>query len=107
MFLCGEYGHFLRRVHITQGELHCKTVHLRFGQRIRASELDRFLRGNDEEQSFEIALLSINADLAFTHCLEQGGLCARRGTVYFISQKNIREDWAFMKMEFLITLAEN
>ena len=49
VFLRGEDGYLVIRLHIAERELHREPVHLRLGQGIRPAKFHRVLRGDDEK----------------------------------------------------------
>ena len=69
-----------------------EAVELRFGQRIRAFELDRVLRREDEERLVELVGASLDRDAVLLHRLEQRGLRLRRRAVDLVGQDDVGED---------------
>ena len=65
---------------------------LRFGQRIRAFELDRVLGGEHEERPFELIGAPGSRDGVFLHRLEQRRLRLRRRPVDLVGEDDLRED---------------
>src|SRR5439155_618566 len=102
VLLGGEDRHLLSRLDITKRELHCKPIHLRLGQWVRAAELDRILSGDHEKKAVQVTTLAIHAHLTFAHRLEQCRLRAWGGAVDLIGQQDVREDWTLMKVELLV-----
>ncbi len=68
-----------------------EAVELGFGKRKRALELDRVLRGQDEERFGEHGRLAIDRDLVFFHRFEKGRLGAWRGPVDLVGQEHLGE----------------
>ena len=69
-----------------------KAIELRLGQRVRAGEVLRVLRGDDEERLGQHQGLAVERDLAFVHGLEQGRLGAGAGAVDLVGEEHVRED---------------
>ena len=69
-----------------------EAVELRFGQRIRALELDRVLRGEHEERLGQVVGAPLNRDAVLLHRLEQRRLRLGRRAVDFVGQHDVRED---------------
>src|SRR6516162_9498394 len=107
VLLRGENGYFFGGRNVAERKLQRETVHLRFGQWVGSAEFDRVFRGDDKKQVGKVAAFAVNAHLAFAHGFEQGRLRARRSTVDFVSQQDIREDGAFVKMKLLVALIED
>src|SRR5262245_9877914 len=107
VLLGGKNRDLLNGRDITKIELHAKTIHLSFRQRVSATEFHRILRGNNKKQASQVSSLTVHAYLAFTHGFQQSGLRAGRCPVDFIRQKNIRKNWPLVKMKLLIALAIN
>src|SRR3954469_17533315 len=107
LLLSSEDGHFFLRRDVSETEIHGESIHLSFRQRIGASKLDRILSGDDEEEFRQSAPFPFDADLRFTHSLEEGGLGPGRGAVDFIGEKNVGEDGPLVKLKLLLLLIVN
>ncbi len=86
---------------IADDNLEHKTVGLRLGQRVSTLLFDRVLRGEHEERVAQLECLLTDGYLSLLHRLEQGGLHLCGRTVYLVRQYEIREDRAFLDVEFL------
>ena len=69
-----------------------EAIELRFGQRIRAFELDRVLRREHVERLFELIGAALNGDAMLLHRLEQRRLRLRRRAVDFVGEQDVAED---------------
>jgi hypothetical protein len=81
---------------IDAGDVHLEheAIELRFGQRIRALELDGVLRGQHEERRRQRTRLPERRHPLFLHRLEQGRLGLRRRAIDLVGQQQVREDRA-------------
>ncbi len=86
---------------IAQREAQQEAVELRIRQRIRAREIDRVLRGDDEERRGQGAGDAVDGHLVLGHRLQQRALRARRRAVDLVGQQNLREHRAGMELESL------
>ena len=84
--------HFLIFREVVHDDVEHEPVELRFGQRIRAFELDRVLRREDVERLLELERLALHRDAMLLHRLEQRRLRLRRRAVDFVGQHDVRED---------------
>ena len=64
-------------------------VELRLGQRVRAGEVLRVLRRDDEERIRQRRRHALDRDLPFVHGLEQRGLRARARAVDLVGEENV------------------
>ena len=71
-----------------------EAIELRFGQRIRAFELDRVLRREHVERLLELIGAPLNRDAVLLHRLEQRRLRLRRRAVDFVGEDDVGEDRA-------------
>ena len=71
-----------------------EAIELRFGQRIRALELDRVLRREHVERLGQLVGLALHGDAVLLHRLEQRRLRLRRRAVDFVGQHDVGEDRA-------------
>ena len=94
-----ENGALLDAVRVADDDLHHETVHLRFGQRIRAFLLQRVLRGEHEEWIGQFVGRLAEGYLAFLHGFEQRALHLGRSAVDFIGQNEIAENRAVLGAE--------
>ena len=69
-----------------------EAIELRFGQRIRAFELDRVLRREDVERLVERIGPPLDRDAVLLHRLEQRRLRLGRRAVDFVGEDDVRED---------------
>ena len=74
-----------------------EAIELRFGQRIRAFELDRVLRREHVERLLERVGPALNRDTVFLHRFEKRRLRFRRRAVDFVCEDDIREDRPWRK----------
>ena len=81
-------------------------VELCFRQRIRALELDRVLRRDDQEGRIEPERLSFHGHLRLLHCLQQRGLGLGRRPVDLVDQQEVREHRPRAKLELGLALIE-
>ena len=86
-------------------DLEHEPVELRFGQRIRAFELDRVLRREHEERIGQRPRLAERRDAPFLHRLEQRRLRLGRGAVDLVGEQEVGEDRAGVKHELLAAVA--
>ena len=89
-----EHLQFDLALRIAQRNAEQEAVELAFGQRIRALELDRVLRGDDHERPRQRMRLAVDRHLPLAHRLQQGALRARRGAVDLVGQHDVGEDRA-------------
>ena len=82
-------------------DLEHEAVELRFGQRIRAFELDRILRRQHEERRRQRPRLAERRHAPFLHRFEQRRLGLRRGAVDLVGQQQVGEDRAGVEHELL------
>ena len=92
---------------VADGDAQQETVHLGFGQREGAGELDRILGGEDEERPRQRAGDAVDRHLAFLHGLEQGGLGARAGAVDLVGQDDLGGDRAGTELKIAAFLVED
>ena len=78
-------------VGVAQTDAEQEPVELRLGQRIRAFQLDRVLRGEHEERLRQLVGFPDHRDVALLHRLQQGGLRLRRGAVDFVREHDVGE----------------
>ena len=71
-----------------------EAVELGFRQGIRAFELDRVLRREDEERLVERVGAALNRDAVLLHRFEERRLGFRRRAIDFVGQHDVREDRA-------------
>jgi hypothetical protein len=76
-----------------------EAVELRLGERISPGEVLRVLRCDDEEWIRQRMRHAVDGDLLLIHSFEQSRLRSWAGTIDFVSQKNIREDWSVSEDE--------
>ena len=69
-----------------------KAVELRFGQRIRALELDRILRGDDQKHGRQRHALALDRHLVLLHRFEQRGLGLGGGAIDLVGDDDVGED---------------
>ena len=69
-----EHLRLFARGRVPHRDAHEEAVDLRLGQRIRALEVDRVLRGQDEERRGQLEPIALDGDLALLHRLEQRAL---------------------------------
>ena len=82
-------------------DLEHEAIELRFGQRIRALELDRVLRRQHEERRRQRPRLAERRHAPFLHRFEQRRLRLRRRAVDFVGQQQVGEDRAGVEDELL------
>ncbi len=102
----GEDLHFFLGIRIAHAEAHQEAVELRLGQRVRALELDRVLRGDHEEWRLEREALALDGDLRLLHRLEQRALRLGRGPVDLVGEEQVGEDGAAAELEPPLALVE-
>ena len=81
-------------------ELQQEPVQLRLGQLVGALVLDRVLGRGDDERVRQRTRFALDADLAFLHGLQQGGLRLGRGPVDLVGQQQIGEHRSGVELEF-------
>ena len=79
-------------VDVYHPDLEEEAVELRAGQRERSGQIERVLRGDDEEEVVELARLVVDRRLLLGHRLEQRGLHLGRGPVDLVGEHDVRED---------------
>ena len=84
---------------VAEGGAQQEAVELAVGHPVRALVLDRVLRGDHEEGTFEWVGHAVRRDLPLLHRLEQRGLCARRGTVDLVGQEDVAEHRTGLELE--------
>ncbi len=84
---------------VTDRQPHQEAVALRLGQGIGALELDRVLRGDDEEGHVEHVGRAVDGDGALLHRLEHGRLGLRPRPVDLVAQDDVGEDRAGLELE--------
>ena len=77
---------------VVHDDVEHEPVELRLGQRIRALELDRVLRREDEERLLELVRLALHRHAMLLHRLEQRRLRLRRRAVDLVGEHDVRED---------------
>ncbi len=77
---------------VVDDDVEHEAIELRLGQRIRAFELDRVLRGQHEERLVERIGAAGGGDVILLHRLEQRRLRLRRRAVDLVRQDDLRED---------------
>ena len=86
-------------------DLEHEPIELRFGQRIRAFELDRILRRQHEERIGQRPRLAERRHPMLLHRLEQRRLGLGRRAVDLVGQQQVGEDRAGVEHELLAALA--
>src|SRR2546430_2298141 len=77
---------------VVDDDMEHEAVELRFGQRVRALELDRVLGGENEERLRERVGAPLDRDAVLLHRLEQRRLRLRRGAVDLVGEHDVGED---------------
>lgn len=77
-------------VRISDGDADQEAVHLRFGQRKRAFEVDGILRGQHEKGTRQGACDAVHRHLALLHRFKERRLRARASAFYSIRQHDLR-----------------
>ena len=90
----------------TERDPHHEAVELRLGQRIRALELDRVLRREDDEGA-RSSWLWPSTVTRLLHALEQPRLRSRRRAVDLVDEHEMREDRAGPELEARVELVED
>ena len=90
---------FVLRRRVADAHPDQEAVQLSLGQRIGALVLDRVLRGQHEERTFQRPGSIIGRHLALLHGLEQGGLRLRRSAVDLVGQQHVGEDRTRAELE--------
>ena len=103
----GEQLHFLGRGRIEDADFGQKAIELRLGQRVRAFEVDRVLRGKNSEERGKRMGRAVNRYLALLHALQQRSLGSWRHAIDFIDQQQLGEYGTLMKLERAGTHIEN
>ena len=79
---------------VVDDDVEHEAVELGLGQRIGAFQLDRVLRGEDEERLFERVGAALDGDAVLLHRLEQRGLGLGRRAVDLVGEQDVGEDRA-------------
>ena len=105
----GRKAIFLLGLGVRVSEVHAdqEAVELRLGQRIRAVELNRVLRGDHHEECGQHVPHALDRHLLLGHRLKQARLRARAGAVDLVGQEDIREDRALAEGEGSLTRVVN
>ena len=92
---------------INAGHIHLEheSIDLRFGQRVRAFELDRILRGEHEERQRQRARLAEDRDASLLHRFEQRRLCLGRCAIDLVREQQVGEDGPRMEGKLLAAVA--
>src|SRR5258705_3710467 len=96
----------LVRARISDRYANQKAVELRIGERIRALELDRVLRRDDQERRLEPEGLPFHRHLRLLHRLQQRGLGLGGRPVDLVGQQEVGEDGTRTKLEASLALIE-
>ncbi len=89
---------------IAERGLEEETVELGLRQREGALELDRVLRGEDEERLRKLARRAVDGDLRLGHGLEQRGLRLRHRAVDLVDEHDVGEDRSRAELEVPLPL---
>jgi hypothetical protein len=92
---------------IAERRLEQEPVELRLGQRERAFELDRVLRGQDEERVRERPRDAVDGHLPLGHGLEQRRLRLRHRAVDLVDEDDVGEDRTGPELEVTHLLVED
>ena len=90
--MAGQHLQLVVAIGIAHRDAQQKTVELALGQRVRALEFERVLRGDDHERPRQRIGLAVDRHLAVAHRLQQGALRARRRAVDLVGQHDVAED---------------
>ena len=107
MAVAGEHAPLVVAAGIAHRDAEQEPVELAFGQRIGAFELERVLRGDDQERPRQRQRLAIDRDLPFAHRFQQGRLRPRRGAVDLVGQHDVGEDRPAVKDELALLAVED
>src|SRR5437870_3536194 len=99
MFLRREHGDFFVRTDIAECKLYSETIHLRFGQRIRAAEFNGVLSGDHKEKLGQGPAFTFDTHLILTHRFEKSRLRARRSAIDLVGEKDAGKDRPLVEME--------
>ena len=86
-------------VRVAHRQLEQEAVELGLGQRERAGQLDRVLRGQHEERVRAAVGRALDGDVALGHRLEQRRLRLRRGPVDLVDEQDVGEHRAGLEDE--------
>lgn len=100
--LSGKNIDFFVTRDIAHGAAHGKTVHLGFGQRVGAPELDGVLRRDDKKVFLQHVRFTFNGCLPLGHGFKQGGLGARGGAIDFVGEENVAKNGAGVELELIV-----
>src|SRR6266853_1600657 len=87
-----DHLHFVVGAQIIEDGIEQEAIELRFGQRVRAFELDGVLRGQHEEGNGQLVIVPTHGAGQLLHGLEQRRLRLWRRAINFVGQHDVPED---------------